>query len=172
MYTSDFAHWVGEELGESGLAEKLAGLNIKDYVDLKDLKNRLIEIIEKHLGQNNEVRRARPGKEFYFCRNIGIVQRTKYAAWDLEEFCEALKKVGLRSLFFHFFEARLRLHRKSNDFSLWIGANFGDEQLARQIEALDPYLYTMDELRDKIIMLVSGGKLGFWEKVKLWLRSR
>ncbi|MGB9613606.1 MAG: DUF5752 family protein, partial [Candidatus Margulisiibacteriota bacterium] len=119
-----------------------------------------------------EIRRALPGHEFYFCRNIGVIQKTKYAAWTLEEFCETLKKVGLRSLFFHFFEARLRLHHKTNDFSNWIVFNFGNQELARKIEALDPYLYSADELRDRIIALICRKEENFWQKVWRWLRLR
>jgi hypothetical protein len=117
-----------------------------------------------------EIRRAPAGQEFYFCRNVGVIQKTKYVAWDLEEFCEKLKLVGLRSLFFHFFEARLRLQRKTNDFSNWIKFNFGDEKLAEKIEKLDPYLYTMDELRDQIIALICERKLSFWQRIRKWLK--
>lgn len=172
MYTNDFAHWVEEELGEAVLAEKLASINIKDYTEIKALRQKLVEIIEDHLMKAAEIRRAAPGHEFYFCKNVGVIQRTKYDAWDLPEFCANLKKVGLRSLFFHFFEARLRLSRKTNDFSDWIKTQFGEEALARQIEALDPYEYTMDDLRDRIISLISREKVPVWEKVRRWLRSR
>lgn len=172
LYTNDFAHWVGEELGEGVLAEKLANINIKDYIDLKSLRVKLVEIVENYLNKATEIRRAPPGHEFCFCKNIGVVQKTRNLVWDLEEFCKTLKKVGLRSLFFHFFEARLRLNRKINDFSNWIKHNFNDDELARQIEALDPYLYTMDELRDRIISLIYREKLPFWERIGRWLKLR
>lgn len=172
LYTNDFAHWVEEELGESALAEKLADINIKDYTDLKVLRDKIVEIIERHLNKAVEIRKAALGREFYFCRNIGVIQKTRYAAWDLPEFCEMLKKVGLRSLFFHFFEARLRLNRKINDFSNWIKFNFGEEEMARKIEALDPYLFTMDELRNRIISIVCREKVPIWDRVLKWLRLR
>ena len=172
LYANDFAYWIKEELGEAALAEKLANINIKDFVDLNDLRQEIVKIIEEHLGKAIEIRRALPGHEFYFCRNIGVIQKTKYAAWTLEEFCETLKKVGLRSLFFHFFEARLRLHHKTNDFSNWIVFNFGNQELARKIEALDPYLYSADELRDRIIALICRKEENFWQKVWRWLRLR
>ena len=172
IYTNDFAHWVGEELNENSLAEKLANINIKEFTDIKSLRERIAEIIENHLKAHPDSSNLTGRHKFYFCKNVGIVQKTRYAAWDLEEFCEQLLRVGLRSLFFHFFEARLRLGRKTNDFSDWIKFNFKDEKLARQIEALDQYLYTMDELRDQIIKLVGGQKETLIGKVRRWLKIR
>ncbi|MDD4179760.1 MAG: DUF5752 family protein [Candidatus Margulisbacteria bacterium] len=171
-YSNDYAHWVGEELGENALAEKLTNINIKDFSDLGALRKKLVEIVEAHLQANPGNGEVQAKHKFYFCKNIGVVQSTKYIAWDLEEFCAGLKKVGLRSLFFHFFEARLRLGRKSNDFSDWIKDNFGDETLARRIEALDPYIYTMDQLRDKIIALIGGEKETLLAKVFKWLKVK
>src|SRR3989338_6952349 len=172
LYTNDFAHWVGDELNENVLAEKLANINIKDYTEIKSLRARIAEIVDNYLQANTDSGRLKARHKFYFCKNVGIIQKTRYAAWDLEEFCGMLHRVGLRSLFFHFFEARLRLGRKSNDFSDWIKFNFGDERLARQIEALDPYLYTMDQLRDQMIGLICGNKDTIMGRILKWLKAR
>jgi len=172
LYTNDFAHWVGEELNENALAEKLANINIKDFTELAALRGRIVEIIETYLQANPDHSRLEAKHKFYFCRNVGIVQKTKYVAWDLDEFCDGLRRVGLRSLFFHFFEARLRLGKKSNDFSDWIIDNFQDERLARRIEALDPYSRTLDELRDEIIALIGGKNGDFLTKAFKWLKIR
>lgn len=171
-YTNDFAHWIGEELNENALAERLANINIKDYTEIKSLRVKIAEIIENHLKNNPDNSNLAAKHKFYFCKNISTIQKTKYAAWDLEEFCDLLRRVGLRSLFFHFFEARLRLGRKTNDFSDWIKFNYQNEKLARQIEALDPYLYTMDELRDQIIKLICGQKENVFIKVLRWLKVK
>ena len=172
IYSNDFAHWVEEEVGENALAERLSNINIKDYIDIKSLKAMIVEIIEQYIANSADSGGIKAKHKFYFCKYIGIVQKTKYEAGNLEEFCESLKKVGLRSLFFHFFEARLRLYRKTNDFSDWIKSNYGDDELARKIEALDPYQYTMDDLRDKIIALISEKKDGLLIKVIKWLKLK
>lgn len=172
LYTNDFAHWIDEGLGESSLAEKLANIDVKDCADLKSLREKIIEIIEEFLKKAGELRKVTPGREFYFCKSIGVIQKTNYVAWDLKEFCEMLKKVGRRSIFFHFFEARLRLNHKVNDFSNWFKFNFGAEDLARKIDALDPYLYTMDEFRDRVISLICREKMSFWGKVVKWLKLK
>ncbi|MBU0574006.1 MAG: DUF5752 family protein [Candidatus Margulisiibacteriota bacterium] len=175
MYPNDFAHWVKDELGESVLAERLASLNIKEFSDIATLRQRIIDIIVDFLNSATEIRKASAGHEFYFCSNVAVVMQTKYLAYTLDEFCEGLKRVGLRSLFFHFFEARLRLGHKTNDFSMWIKDNFGDKALADQIEALDPYLYTLDQLRDKIAALIRGDdgreESSLLGDIFRWLRS-
>lgn len=171
-YINDFAHWVAEELNENALAERLANINIKDYTEIQSLRVKIVEIIENHLKNNPDNGDLAAKHKFYFCKNIGVIQKTKYAVWDLEEFCDVLRRVGLRSLFFHFFEARLRLGRKTNDFSDWIILNFKNDKLAHQIEALDPYLYTMDQLRDQIIGLICGKKDNFISKIIRWLKVR
>jgi hypothetical protein len=171
-YTNDFAHWIGEELNENALAERLANINIKDHLEIQSLRLKIAEIIENHLTANPDSGTLTAKHKFYFCKNIGVIQKTAIVAWDLEEFCDRLRRVGLRSLFFHFFEARLRLGHKSNDFSDWIIHNFHNAALARQIEDLDPYLYTMDQLRDQIIGLILGKREDVFSRILKWLKTR
>ncbi len=170
-YTNDFAYWIGEALGESTLAEKIANIEIGEFTSLIALRDKIVAVVEQYLESAVEIRRSAPGKEFYFCRNISFVMPTKYEVNSLDEFCEAIKKVGMRSLYYHFFEARLRLGHKSNDFSEWINSDLtGYDDLAEKIERLNPYLYTLDELRDKIIDLIEEKtKLPIVRKMKKWL---
>ncbi|MBU0501615.1 MAG: DUF5752 family protein [bacterium] len=158
QYSNDFARWVAEDLEEATLAERLTGINIHDFSSIDELRQQIIKIIETHLMNAIEIRRAPPGREFYFLRNTTIVSPTPYKVWTLQEFTEAIKKVGMRSLYYHFFDARLRLGHKRNDFSNWIANALGEEEVAEKIEKLDPYFMTMDQLRDKIIDICQGGK--------------
>ncbi|NQU18109.1 MAG: hypothetical protein HQ564_08610 [Candidatus Saganbacteria bacterium] len=170
-YTNDFAYWIGEVLGESTLAEKIANIEIDDYSSLISLKETIIKLVEGFLTCAVEIRRAPPGKEFYFCRNMSFIMPTKYEVRNLDEFCDALKRVGMRSLYFHFFEARLRLGHKSNDFSEWMRRELKEEDLALKIEKLNPYLYTLDGLRNRIIELIEEKiRPPFVRIIKKWLR--
>src|SRR3990167_4601013 len=47
-YTNDFAHWVGEELNENALAERMANINIKDFTEIKSLRARIAEIVDNY----------------------------------------------------------------------------------------------------------------------------
>lgn len=66
------------------------------------------------------------------------------------DFFDKIARVSNVSLFYHFFEARLRLGRRTNDFSTWLGA-CGEQVRARAIDRLDPYLVSLDQLREQII---------------------
>lgn len=153
QYANDFARWALEELEAPGLAEKLASVNIKEVIDLETLRRELVGIIERHLADHPDGRRVLPGREFYFLKNTGIIIPTKYEARTIEEFAQVLKQVGMRSIYYHFFDARLRLGHKTNDFSNWIRSNFNNDGLAEKIEALDPYFMSLDQLRDAIVNL-------------------
>jgi len=154
IFTNDFAYWAAEAIQEEDLAERLASVDIRDFVDIRSLRERLIEIIEDYLGEKNEIRIAPRGKEFHFCKSISIASRTSHEVWTLSEFRDALKKVGDRSLFYHFFDARLRLERSTNDFSNWIESSLGKPDLAGKIEKLDPYLFTLDGIRERMMELI------------------
>jgi len=159
QYSNDFARWAEEGLEEGSLAERLASINIRDFTDLDTLRAKLVEIVEDHLKKAVEIRKAAPGREFYFLRNIEIITPTPYEVRTLKEFISALDRVGMRSLYYHFFDARLRLGRKTNDFSDWIHHSLDEEEMARKIDNLDPYFMTMDQLKYKIIAICMGKEI-------------
>lgn len=162
QYANDFARWIAEDLEEGALAEKIASVNVMSFTDIAALRQALVVIIDDHLARAKQSRHAPPGREFHFLSNVGVIVPTKHEARTLKEFVEALRQVGMRSLYYHFFDARLRLGHKTNDFSNWIRTSFHDEKLAAEIEALDPYFMTLDQLKAKIIALCSRDeKKGF-----------
>jgi hypothetical protein len=156
QYSNDFARWVGDDLEEARLAERLAAIDVQEFTDLEDLRAKLVEIVEDHLMSAIEIRKAPPGREFYFLTGISLINTTTYEVNTLEEFADALNKVGMRSLYFHFFDARLRLGRKTNDFSNWIRNSMGEPEIADKIKQLDPYFLTMDQLKQRIIDICRG----------------
>ncbi|MBU0671486.1 MAG: hypothetical protein KJ732_00490 [Candidatus Margulisbacteria bacterium] len=153
QYSNDFARWVAEDLEEGTLAEQLASINLRDYTDINSLRAKLVDLVENYLMNAVEIRRAPAGREFYFLRSLEVIIPTSHTVWTLKEFCDALNRVGMRSLYYHFFDARLRLGHKTNDFSNWIRTSLDNEELAQKIDEIDPYFMTMDQLKEKIISL-------------------
>lgn len=153
---NDFAYWVGEVLGERPLAEWLAGVDTMAYSSLEDLRGALAGTIERYLEQSPSahLRFAAPGQEFFFVKAVHIVLPTAYAAATLAEFADVLQKVSIRSLYYHMFEARLRLGRPTNDFSRWVGEQLGFSKLAAEIAAFDPYDQNLEVLRTRLLMRV------------------
>ena len=150
---SDFAFWVSEALQDPVLAEHLYAVNTMDFDSLGDLRTALIKTMEDHLKNEIHNREAPSGMEFHFIRSHAYTVSADLEASNLSELHDCLEKVSTSSLYHHMFEARLRLGRKQNDFSNWLNY-IGKKNLAQQISGLDPYLYSLDELRRRILILL------------------
>lgn len=155
-YPNDFAVWVSNELGDDSLAEGLANLNPYGYDDIEDVRGELIRIIVDHLRDCPPPSPVLPGKEFFFNEAVTIVVPTGLEAASVEELVKILKVVDRSSIYFHFYEARLRLSKKKDDFSSFLEDCLGCHPAAAGIKALDPYMYSTEVLRDKIIGLMEG----------------
>ena len=83
---------------------------------------------------------------------------TGIVADDVPDFFAKLPLITNASLYFHFFEARLRLGRQTSDFSRWL-ADRGRNDLAAAIDGLNPYIRTLDELKQDIIRVGQNAAL-------------
>jgi hypothetical protein len=153
---NDFAWWVSEVLGDSELGERLSSIDSMQFPTLESLRQNLAAVIEEHLNKRPtaKMRFAEDAKIFYFIKSVVFIFPTKYVATDLKEFTDALRAVSLDTLYFHVFEARLRLEKETNDFSQWIKTSLGDAALADKISRLDPYAYSLEDLRNAIIGII------------------
>lgn len=153
---NDFAYWVNEILGDKALGEQLASIDTVQFGTIRALREQLIETMDRALQARPLLRlRAAPAEEaFHFVKAVSIVLPTPYQARDLKEFSECLRSVTAESLYFHIFEARIRLERGRNDFSRWFEEELGEAALAKSVERLDPYTHTMEDLRQTILRRV------------------
>jgi hypothetical protein len=147
---------VSNVLGEDELGEKLASIDIIQYSSVRSLRERIILVIEEYLRKHPRAKRrfVNPGAEFHFIKSVSFVFPTNHIANDLKELADILKQVTIDAIYFHVFEARLRLEKGKNDLSLWIEKAIGDKELADKITRLDPYTFTLEDLRKKIIDLI------------------
>ncbi|MBN1385043.1 MAG: hypothetical protein JW983_09210 [Elusimicrobia bacterium] len=153
---NDFAYWIGSVLQEDKLGEQLAAVDIVQFKKIADLRREVISIIETHLKKAKSVRVAPEGEEFHFMKSITFIMPTPYVAHSLEEFYTILEKVSVHSIYFHIFEARLRLEKGDNDFSEWLGQHLDEHGLAAQIAKLDPYTQTLEDLRKTLCRIVKA----------------
>ncbi len=150
---NDFAIWVSRALLQRALAERLAAVDLLEFTTIRQLRERFIALIEEHLASSEDVDlRAPKGEEFHFCESQSFIMPTGIVAADAREFFERLPHLTTISLFYHFFGARLRLGRATNDFSAWL-AEIGEGGLARKIDALNPYVMTLDQMKMKLIRM-------------------
>lgn len=153
---NDFAYWVSGVLGEKELGERLASIDTIKFSDVNGLRRAFISVIEDYLKEKPAARTRFTDKNeaFYFIKSLSFVFSTNYTACDLAEFLESLRKVTIDSIYFHVFESRLRLAKGTNDFSNWIKDSIGDSKLAADISSMDPYSYTIEELKNKVVKLI------------------
>lgn len=157
---NDFAQWITGTLGEYKLGEKLDSINTIDFSTISSLRSKIVSVIGSYVEENpaSLERKAHPGEEFHFVKSVSFIFPTRYEAGNLDEFSKILEKVTISSIYFHMFEARLRLEKGNNDFSFWIENDIGKKDIAKKISGLDPYTYTLEELRKKIIRIINEGK--------------
>jgi hypothetical protein len=82
-----------------------------------------------------------------------FVISTGYRTDNLKDFLEILRVVDINSIYFHIFEAKMRLKKEMNDFQSWL-IEIGRKDLSDKLSNLDPYNITLENLRKKIIAII------------------
>jgi hypothetical protein len=155
-FSNDFAHWAFFSCNETGLAERLAGIDVREYTSIAEMRKRILQIVEEYVKRQPDSV-SRPSLEtFYFCSSDTVVIPTSITANNLDEFVEGLRRVSLHSIHYHFINARLRIKLNSNDFSQWLEEELGLGQLADKFEAIDIYTSTLEGVRQKMIRLAES----------------
>ncbi len=149
---NDFAYWTSEVMGDAVLGEQFSSVDIVQFQNIEDLRQQFISLLERHLDLIERMPFSPPGEEFYFMATRLFVFPTDHVASSLTEFIQALDRISVASLYYHIFDAKLRLERGENDFSRWF-ADMGLQDLAGEIRSLDPYAHTLEGLRKRIIVL-------------------
>jgi hypothetical protein len=162
-YPNDFAEWVGEQVRDHVLAERLSVVDPFEYSSLEALREDLVSLIDDHLSGLTTVPRVGYGTPFYFNRSRILEVPTGLEARTLREFRGAISEVDVSVIYFHVFESHLRLQREENDFSAWIRNGLKLSELADRMRALNPYLGSLERLRSSLLnmcdeQLAKGGQ--------------
>jgi hypothetical protein len=150
---NDFAYWVSTVLSEDALGEGLSSVDVIQFSRIDDLRQSIVDVVERYLSSTTRNVEAPAGGEFYFMALKTFVLPTPYTAHTLTDFKNFLKLTSVQSLYYHIFDARLRLEQGENDFSIFF-RKLGKDELAENILRLDPYTHTLEGLKQKIIKLV------------------
>lgn len=153
-YNTDFAIWVARMVSEKALAEKLMVVDLSEYSTIKSLRMRLIDIIESYRRQKPSAFQKTANEPFYLHDILRVVYPTDKFAYDLKSFRQLLPTVSVYSIYFHFIESRLETGFESDDFSTWIEKCVNIPDLALRIRNIDINVYTLEELRSRIMQLI------------------
>jgi hypothetical protein len=153
-YTNDFAQWIGEILKERVLSERLSNIDPYTYKAMTDIRCEIRRVLEEYLKEVPKIKTVLPGDEFYFNESITIISTIGIQVKNLAEFLMAVKYVDLESIYFHFYEARIRPPEEIDDFSNWFEDALDKKNLADKIRHIDPFMHSLEATRQHIIELV------------------
>ena len=153
-YSNDFAHWTLRGCSQPSLAEQLAGVDVREFTSIGALRERLVQMVEKHLRLNPGDGSRAAAETFYFCASDIVVMPTKFVAETMQCFVQGLREVSVHSIHHHFIEARLRLKLMSNDFSQWLHEEVGLTDAARALNRIDIYTATLEDVRRQMVRIV------------------
>jgi hypothetical protein len=153
--SNDFAYWITKILGMARMGERLASIDIVRFKTIEKMREAFVTLLSEEISKTRRISQCQEGEEFHFMTCRTVVLPTPFSAGTLQEFLEAVGHISINSLYYHFFEAPLRLPssgESENDFSVWL-ESIGEAEFAHELNKLDPYTMTLEELRQKIVRL-------------------
>ncbi len=154
-YMNDFARWSWFNLADQELAEQLAIVDPMECLSVREARDQITDTIGSFVSKRSPTRKVPEGKEFFFLELQSFVLPMNLVSRNLQEFYDCLKEVGPGSIFYHFIESRIRMGRKSSDFSCWLRDDLGESELAAQVDSLSPYVYNLWDLKREGLKLIA-----------------
>jgi len=153
-FSNDFAQWVLASLNQPALAERLASIDIRDYVSIAELRADLRRIVADFCESNPKQVEQSAFEPFYFCQAVEVTRPLPWDARTLAGFRAGLERLSRASFYYHFVASRLRLQLRTNDFSHWFKQALGLSELALRADRIDIYTNTIDSARKQLIEMV------------------
>jgi Family of unknown function (DUF5752) len=153
-FSNDFGHWALAACNQPDLARQLASVDVREFTSLAELRERFIQIVERHLQLHPADALQVANETFCFCASDIVVMPTNFVAETMADFAKGLRDVSVHSIHHHFIEARLRLKLLSNDFSRWLQEDLGLTDAARALNQIDIYTASLEEARSEIVRVV------------------
>lgn len=152
-YPNDFATWAAIQVRDRVLGEKLGILSPYDFGNLESMRAEIVTIIADHLSRLQVIPRVIYEEPFHFMQSRIIAAPTGLQAQTLSEFRQVLASVDDSVIYYHTFEAILRLGKPKGDFALWVEEQLGFSELGEKITNIDPYRTSLESVRSRILNL-------------------
>jgi hypothetical protein len=153
-FSNDFAQWVLASLNQPVLAERLASIDIRDYLSIQELRTDIRNIFGTFCEEQPAAASQRAFEPFYFCSAVEVMLPLPWDARTLAGFRAGLERLSHSSFYYHFIASRLRLELRTNDFSHWFRNALELNRLADRTDRIDVYTNTLDSARRELIELV------------------
>src|SRR6202049_568363 len=66
-FSNDFAHWAFSACNEPGLAERLAGVDVREFTSVEGVRERIVDIVDAYIQSNPRAGERVAREPFYFC---------------------------------------------------------------------------------------------------------
>jgi hypothetical protein len=150
-FSNDFAQWVLASLNRPSLAERLGGIDVRDYVSIAELRADVLRMVAEYCETDPRDAHLSAFEPFYFCEGVDVTAPLGLDARTLAEFRDGIAQISHSSFYHHFIASRLRLQLQTNDFSFWLENSLGLRALATRCNRIDIYANTLDSSRQQMI---------------------
>jgi hypothetical protein len=156
-YHNDFAAWAHHTLHDDILAERLGIIDPTEFNDLEELRATVLEVVENRLDEREVFYWSKKREHFHFVRSTIIIFSTPLQIATPIDLLKIVPTMSTHSVFYHFIDAKRRTPEGSDDFSLWL-QSFEKEyqELIRQIRSIDPYFFTLVQLKKELITIIKN----------------
>jgi hypothetical protein len=153
-FSNDFAQWALASLNQPVLAERLATIDIRDYVNIAELRADIRRILSDYAEAHPAQAKQTAFEPFYFSRAVEVTVPLPWDARTLAGMRAGLERLSHSGFYHHFIASRLRLQLRTNDFSNWFRTDLGLDKLADRADQIDIYTNTLDTARQELIQLI------------------
>ena len=88
-FSNDFAHWAYADCNEVALAEWLAGVDVRAFTSVAELRERLVEVVSSYLAAHPQAGHRPALKPFYFCASDSSPRTVVYVGASDRSACTA-----------------------------------------------------------------------------------
>jgi len=155
-YMNDFARWIWITIGDHSISEKIAMINPFLYDSIKECRKVLLRSLKEYIGGGELFPRVSSDREFYFLEVKSFIHPTGYVANNLEEFRKGIEQISISGLFYHLIDSRIRIGRKTNDFSKWLANELAEHKKAEEIAQLNLFSLNLWDIRNEIIAILES----------------
>lgn len=155
-FRNDFAVWAARDLRDQVLAERLGIIDPYILSDLEELRRIVVEIIDDRLAEVAWIPSVQMGQDFRFMRAVTVVFDTGRQFESAADLVEALPRMSLGSIYFHYVEARRRTEERTDDFTVWLKESGGSpRELIEVLASIDFYFLSLTKLKEKLISVTA-----------------
>ncbi len=158
-FNNDFASWVNSSLRDFKLAEGLSAINPVKFQNFDDIRNVILNILDKRLENDDFLSWKKSDRDFHFigCRKLMFDTGREIAS--LEEFPDSVRNASRESFFYHFIDGRRRSPECKDDFSIWLEQfNGATYSLRKKLKNVDSYLFSLTELQHQVFRIIDEWK--------------